>query len=673
MNFPAAWKTLSYGTATNGIALIQFAYLQTYIGQDASYHSKGMIRVPMQTTSLFYTSCAKSAENFDLGSMKHRREEGIGSSVSHVFSEESSEMLVVTLENNYDPPYGDEWAFNLRVKPNGIEADGPDELSGSSAPLAPLSTARLDTDRMFELHVNNYPVEYLLSSPTSNSTASTESREWARHKLKECLSNHGTCTLLRRDPNFMPTRLLDVSSVNTDGIVRLTYPTSQWPKPRYLTLSYCWGGDQKFKLTHATYDELQVGISVARLQKSIQDAIRITNWFDVQYIWVDSLCIIQDEPDDWDHESKQMCEVYQNSTLTISAQGAKSSEQGCFASRNPLMHLPCKLTEADSNGNAVTVFPQKSTAWWRKQAFEQAPLFKRAWVIQERMLSPRNLCFGEILTWECNQVSTSEFDEFLGLRNPNPKALLPVVPHVKGELHSEKPVFSIFEFWSDLMRSYPASGITVNSDRPVAVRGIIQYLEEVTDYMNMHGLWIQFLNFEILWLVEKPSKLQRLQVNDVRARKNQSPSWSWLEMAVPVTNTYDKTKELEFICRVAVLSPLSEMPPFKTKLHVRGFVLRATIFTSKKQQFDGFLKFHKVKFLPDYADLSLEREILFLLVARDSRENWGFNMAFYYGLAICPSAEVKGAYERIGYLKGGVPLFKDALEDRLKERDIFLV
>jgi hypothetical protein len=76
-----------------------------------------------------------------------------GSSVGHIFSEESSEMMVIILEDNYDAPYGDEWAYNLIIQSNYIEVDGADELSGSSAPLAPLPIARLDIDRMFELHV----------------------------------------------------------------------------------------------------------------------------------------------------------------------------------------------------------------------------------------------------------------------------------------------------------------------------------------------------------------------------------------------------------------------------------------------------------------------------------------------------------------------------------------
>jgi hypothetical protein len=512
----------------------------------------------------------------------------------------------------------------------------------------------------------------LSSSPLSCCTASVESQNWARTQLQNCLSTHTVCSNFGGRHDFMPTRLLDVSSVTRNGLVRMMYPAKKDLKPKYTTLSYCWGGDQAFKLTQETHDELQVGMPCARLQKSIQDAMRITIWLGVEYIWVDSLCIIQDYPEDWNHESKLMCEIYQNSLLTISAQGAKNSSQGCFAFRNPLMHHPCKIEEDDVSGRLLTVLPNNLTGIRRNLAFEDAPLFGRAWAFQERMLSARNIFFGEVLSWQCNELSTCEILEDMDDKHTNPKELLPRKQSIHLVTGVPELTGSISQFWAFLMESYPTSGISVASDRPIAVRGITKYLEDLTGYQNKYGLWFPFLASEMLWQVEKPNVL---------GTQTRFPTWSWLRMTTPVTNKYSannyyKFEEKNILCRVSVIDEKLVPPTLpkdaspKITLQIKGFLLAATTFTKETIHFDSFLQCDTVVYIPDKRPRYPKQQVFFLPIARGQRDSlWAPIKLFHFGLAVCESELIKGGYERIGFLKGGFTLD----EKNLVEQEIFLI
>jgi hypothetical protein len=496
------------------------------------------------------------------------------------------------------------------------------------------------------------PPKRLPYLPLSRYTASVESQNWAKSQLLRCLK-HSRCGF-REKHEFVPRRLLDVSSVIKNDLVRMVYTTKRDFQSKYTTLSYCWGGDQAFKLTQATHDELKVGIPCDRLQKSIHDAIRITIGLDIKYIWVDALCIRQDDPDDWDHESKLMSEIYQNSTLTISAQGAEGSLKGCFAARNLLMHHPCRLSEENAEGKSLMVYPERRTATRRKLAFENAPLFKRAWVFQERMLSPRNLFLGEVLSWQCNELSTSEITEGVGEEYTNPKALLPLEPSAYVMTGVAPPDDSVSRFWTFLMAKYPASDISLASDRPIAVRGIMKYLEDLTGYENIYGLWTRFLASEMLWQVNEPS---------VHETKSQCPTWSWLRMTTSVVNNCEKFEGKDIICHVSVLEkgsnlsyvhkPLSffakQLSP-KTALRIKGVMLPVTSFTN--EGIECHYLSHKVDYFPDVEGPYPTQQIYFLLVARQGRKS-PYIMGFYYGLAVCASRTIKGAYERIGYLESG--------------------
>lgn len=149
------------------------------------------------------------------------------------------------------------------------------------------------------------------------------------------------------------------------------------------------------------------------LSQTHLDSIKITRGLGYRYIWIDSICIIQDSPEDWRNQSTQMAAIYGDSTCNIVAKGP-SSHSGCFVRRNPLMRRPCQLRQFGDQDQSHGIYAHPySTATYNSYPMDyystNAPLLQRAWVQQERLLSPRILYFGvPDIHWECCTIQTSE-------------------------------------------------------------------------------------------------------------------------------------------------------------------------------------------------------------------------------------------------------------------------
>ena len=118
----------------------------------------------------------------------------------------------------------------------------------------------------------------------------------------------------------MPSRLLYVGSQIDPWCLRLDARPTLKP---YIALSHCWGDVSAiFTTTKATFEDRLLEIPWSKLPKSFQDAISITRAIHVEYLWIDSLCIIQDDSEDWKAESVKMAEVYSGAYLTIFSNGS---------------------------------------------------------------------------------------------------------------------------------------------------------------------------------------------------------------------------------------------------------------------------------------------------------------------------------------------------------------
>ncbi|KAK0629355.1 heterokaryon incompatibility protein-domain-containing protein, partial [Bombardia bombarda] len=144
----------------------------------------------------------------------------------------------------------------------------------------------------------------------------------------ECLANHSLCGLGSPDPELapLPTRLLDVTNPEKPVLKEIPSGTTG----TYVALSYCWGQVTQLETTRGNYLSHKRGILSSRLPQTIRDAVSVANWLGYKHIWIDALCIIQDDDSDMRRELDKMGDIYRYAALTISAQRAASSHGGLF-------------------------------------------------------------------------------------------------------------------------------------------------------------------------------------------------------------------------------------------------------------------------------------------------------------------------------------------------------
>lgn len=167
-----------------------------------------------------------------------------------------------------------------------------------------------------------------------------------------------------------------------------------------MALSHCWGQlreDEKFCTYSDNIDTLRESISFDKLPKTFQDAVTVTRELGVQYLWIDSLCIIQKDVGDWDIESKKMETVFGSAYCTIAASSAKDSTEGFLSPRSPVQCVNVPYTSDTS------LYICESIDNFHRDV-EKGELSKRGWVLQERALSRRTIHFTKEQTyWECGR------------------------------------------------------------------------------------------------------------------------------------------------------------------------------------------------------------------------------------------------------------------------------
>lgn len=164
-----------------------------------------------------------------------------------------------------------------------------------------------------------FPTRTEISTPSS-AHALDKIPSW----IHACSTSHECGAFDKVNP--LPTRILAIGKENE----KISLVPSTGLTGRYTCLSHCWGGHQPLKMTKQTLDTFVVGIEWSGVPKTYQDAITLTRKLGIEYIWIDSLCIVQDDDVDWQRESAAMADVFANSTLTIAATSASDCDEGFF-------------------------------------------------------------------------------------------------------------------------------------------------------------------------------------------------------------------------------------------------------------------------------------------------------------------------------------------------------
>ena len=278
----------------------------------------------------------------------------------------------------------------------GVEG-GPNLLSIYVEPGMWIPCVEHDKAILTKLLGPNIPQGAQLGLPWLLEQGSLEQLTLLREWIRVCDKKHNKC---RRDNEedilTMPTRLIKVSE-EVGEPVRLVDSASVEASP-YIALSHCWGPlkeNEKFCTSKHNIKQLKVCIEEDSLPRTFRDALTITRGLGIKYIWIDSLCIIQDDEDDWERESIKMERVFSDAYCTIGASSARSSLEGFLAYRLP---RPCVQLQTRSAG---TLYVCPAIDDFRSHV-ELGELNRRGWVLQERALSRRSIYFTSTqVYWEC--------------------------------------------------------------------------------------------------------------------------------------------------------------------------------------------------------------------------------------------------------------------------------
>ncbi|KAF9771187.1 hypothetical protein IL306_011186 [Fusarium sp. DS 682] len=228
--------------------------------------------------------------------------------------------------------------------------------------------------------------------------------------LTTCLNDHPQYSRLSDiHASFVPNRLIELKMEGSSLSLRLRLMKQDREKSghaeTYVVLSYCWGGDQPVKCISATLEEMTAVMRPEALPKTLQDAVMVCSRLGFRYIWIDSLCIVQDDQEDKMTEIAQMPRVYGNAVLTIAATSAASVVDG-FLGPGKLPSEVVKPIEVavvcpGGERSSVVLVQMLPDNWERGPE----PLDRRGWTFQERLLLRRMLSFGTYqLDWICPTV-----------------------------------------------------------------------------------------------------------------------------------------------------------------------------------------------------------------------------------------------------------------------------
>lgn len=426
--------------------------------------------------------------------------------------------------------------------------------------------------------------------------------------IRNCTEGHTDCHKSSHAP--LPTRLVDVGSADSQN-PRLV--ETRGNKGTYFTLSHCWGGNQPLTTTKATLHERMDGITWKSLPKTFQDAVTITRRLGMRYIWIDSLCIVQDDADDWETEAANMGAIYEASLLTISASIASNPNHGIFSCRRQ----PKKICCVDNNGEKYSVFVRKmiSHTYLSTEAAKgpksDIPLLTRAWAYQERLLATRVLHYlPDELFWECRSAIRCECGVYVPgakLRHHSKRAFSKVIQRNQAEpskLAIEPWRWKVIEFkmWPQIVAEYSARDLTFRKDRLPALSGVARRLHSSNPSMQyLAGLWLDHLPEALLWRVMKKRPEEK---QDTRAREGplgsrdsqpgaQTPSWSWASLEGGRMSTSYPERKL-VVERVKIINAQtipSGIDPFSSvkqgTIKLRGPVVATVLSYSKGRNNDS--------------------------------------------------------------------------------------
>ncbi|KAI1388268.1 heterokaryon incompatibility protein-domain-containing protein [Hypoxylon trugodes] len=425
---------------------------------------------------------------------------------------------------------------------------------------------------------------YCTKFPSNLDVGSRHASEWMKAHLSECLEKHPKCQ--KEDDPARPAFLLDLSKVDELKSVQLVSTAQIQGDFSYAALSYCWGTNPKTLTTRATLDSMQEGVDIQELSRTIQDAIHVTHNLKIPYLWVDALCIVQDDDRQKLIEINRMGAIYGSALVTIVVASAKTSDDGFLGIRNVAMTFATHVRCRDGTVGELLL-----------EQYNQPlndPINLRAWTLQEALLSHRILYFSsEQIVWSCatdtladggsvpetaasvlvasrQQLTGSHgLPPLVHLTDANTLLQHNVFPETSGfqnrttgeNSSSTQLLSNRVEQWWSIVNDYSHREMSVSTDKLVAISGVAQKLggedklwpdQRLGRYLAGH--WEMTLVVDLLWTVIR---------HQPRPTVYRASSWSWASVNGRILRRQSPSKEVKSFQVLSTTVKLSsDLAPF---------------------------------------------------------------------------------------------------------------
>lgn len=444
----------------------------------------------------------------------------------------------------------------------------------------------------------------------------------------------------------------------------------------YMTLSHCWGeqdGPRPPKLTNANLDSMRNRIPIEALPRTFKDAIQVARSLGVSYLWIDSLCIIQDSMEDWRRESRLMDKVYRYSACHIMAEAARNCDGGLFFQRDPqrlgIFTLDEKQTSSLSHRSTVCVAQDYVNAKSDKR--KGSPLYSRGWVCQERWLAPRQISFhSNQVFWECTRLKACEafpsWEAIADLAGNLPTQCRISQPWNNSMVHSHNHTANrrdtLSSSWRAMVESYTTCTLTEEQDKLIAIQGLANIYKSSRDDDYLAGLWRKQLPSGLMWTTR--NGLQANGETTYRPKTYRAPTWSWAS----VEGTIESFLEVDFkeerwveLCQVLEAKTMS-LGEDATGQVTDGYIkLRGRLLSTEHLSFHTSPKGKVVQIarsrdgdptkswincqIDDVVQWSPRNNVLLPILQCDHRSP---RSCMLKGLVLVPVQAREGTYERIG-------------------------
>lgn len=433
------------------------------------------------------------------------------------------------------------------------------ELSASDSEHDPNATCTLSLYLMMRgIAYESYPdlfcgwtnvtdpaFQYVKSRPYEQDVTSSTSWNFARKCFRTCTETHSQCSPGESTPpegtDNVPSRLVDTCS--TLGLEHVQVVEvkdldanhqSSVSIAGFMALSYCWGGDQPVKLSKTTHTALKSGIVVAGLPQTLQDTVCVARAMGIRYLWIDCLCIIQDDEDDKAHEISRMAEYYGRAKVTLCAASAPRCTDGFLEKRKSEFEAgPIRVSLRAQDGRHMGYI-----YLLKESEPPPEPTATRAWTLQETLLSQRMLIFAtRQLYWTCSTSFAGCGGEVVDLVDrvafSEPSLVKDIYPLSILRFH---PVSGI---WRIIVQQYTTRRLGFGNDKLPAISALAAKMVEMHSLRPKGEEKFEYVA-GLLHDAARPAVMisQLLWQSSGADNKHTSiyraPSWSWASIDGPV-------------------------------------------------------------------------------------------------------------------------------------------